>query len=152
VTVPGTVVEAARRLGVDAGELRALPGGTGQTWAAGTGIIRLVHSRLVGAELAAMAAAGTAVPVPAVLDRADLDGTVALLMARLPGVPAADLTGLDVAGARRRGLACGRLYGALAAVPAPKEVPRADAPVPGDTGCCIWICTRSTCWWTGTAR
>ena len=132
MTVPSEIVEAARLLGVDAEDLRALPGATGRTWATGTGIVRLVHPRVVEVELAAMAAAATVVPVPEVLARADLAETSALLLARLPGVPAADRSGLDVAGARRRGLACGRVYEALAAVPAPPQVPAADGPVPGD--------------------
>lgn len=133
MSVPTTVLAAAARFGVAPETLRRLPGATGQTWDAGGPVLRLVRPERLAVELAAHAAAATAVPVPEILDSARVDGVGALLLRRLPGVPAGDLTGLDPAGARRRGLACGALYRTLAGVPAPPEVPPAPAdPYAGD--------------------
>ncbi|GAA4206191.1 phosphotransferase [Actinocatenispora rupis] len=131
--VPGTVAAAAARFGVPAGELRVLPGATGDTWSAGPHVLRMVRPGRVAAELAAHTAAARVVPVPEVLDRYETAGSAALLLRRLPGVPAGDRTGLDPAAARRRGLACGRVHHLLSAVPAPPELPPAvAAPYAGD--------------------
>jgi hypothetical protein len=80
----------------------------------------------VEAELAAAAAAGLVVPVPAVLARVDLrSGVAAVLLRRLPGQPAGQSAGVDRRRAVARGRACGQAQLAINAVPAPLGVPPA---------------------------
>ncbi len=151
---PATVLAAASRLAVDPARLAPLNGATGQTWSAGEHVLRLSTPARLDIEVAAMSAAATAVPVPEVLDRADLEdgagavgGAAAILISRLPGRPAGDLAELRdlsrVDGlrlARERGRSCGRLHAALATVTAPPAVP--DAPNqpdrPGQPGSAGW--------------
>jgi len=78
-----------------------------------------------------MAAAAHVVPVPAVLRIVALDDAEqrgALLLPRLPGRPAGDVTDLSVERARQHGNACGTLHAALAALAAPPELDEVDWP------------------------
>jgi Ser/Thr protein kinase RdoA (MazF antagonist) len=110
---------AARALGVAPDSLVPTGGRSGDTWGAGSFVLRVRPTTRLDAELAAATAAAHAVPVPGVADRADMDGVSAVLLRRLAGTPAGDVARLTVAQARARGQACGRLHIALAAVTAP---------------------------------
>jgi aminoglycoside phosphotransferase (APT) family kinase protein len=104
-------------------------GATGATWACGEFVVRLGSVNVLHRETLAMAAAARVVPVPQVLGMVDLDDAEqrgALVLSRLSGGPAGDLTDLPVERARRRGIACGRLHAALAGVAAPSELDEVD--------------------------
>ena len=122
---PPAALSAARRFGLDPATLSPLNGRTGQTWAVGPHVLRLSTPARLDVEVAAMSAAAPAVPVPDILDRVDLgDDSGAILITRLPGRPAGDLSGIDDPGrCRERGRACGRIHSALASVTAPPAVP-----------------------------
>lgn len=135
------VLAAAEALGVPAESLAPLAGASGRTWDAGENILRVGDSGVLDVEIAACAAAATAVATPEVVDRVDLDTISAVLVRRLPGTPAGRLHDTSLKEARAIGEACGRLHTALAAVPAPNSLPRAAAmatwpgsapPPPGD--------------------
>ncbi|MGA8112296.1 MAG: hypothetical protein WCA46_01400, partial [Actinocatenispora sp.] len=73
MAVPPPLVRcAAREFGIPVESLRPLPGATGLTWRAGEHILRLGARAVLDVEAAAMAAAGTVLPVPAIMDRVDL--------------------------------------------------------------------------------
>jgi hypothetical protein len=88
--VPSAVTQAAGAFGLDAGSLRALGGNSGSAWRAGNRVLRVGRPAVIGAELAASSAAAAVLPVPAVLDRAEVGDVSALLLEMLPGRPAAD--------------------------------------------------------------
>ncbi len=127
---PATVLRAARALGRDPSRLRPLGGASAATWGAGDQVLRVGRRDRMLTELAAAAAAATVLPVPAVLDRAEVDGDLAILMERLPGRPVADVVSQDPGVARAAGAACAAVHRMLAAVAAPPGVPPVrDAPV-----------------------
>src|SRR4051812_9864434 len=64
--------------------IRAPPGG------AGNRVLRVGRPAVIDAELAASSAAAAVLPVPAVLDRAEVGDVSAVLLEMLPGQPAAD--------------------------------------------------------------
>jgi Ser/Thr protein kinase RdoA (MazF antagonist) len=75
-----------------------------------------------------MTAAGMSAPPASALAAAGRfglgDGAGAILITRLPGRPAGDVSGIDDLGrCRERGRACGRIHSALATVTAPPTVP-----------------------------
>ncbi len=132
---PASVLRAARALGRDPAQLRPLGGASAATWGAGDQVLRVGRRDRMLTELAAAAAAATVLPVPAVLDRADIDGDLAVLIERLPGRPVADVVSQDPGLAHMTGAACARVHRALAAVAAPSRVaPVRDAPVNLDPG------------------
>lgn len=118
-------------MGLAGGELRPLPGATGQTWAAGPGVLRVTPSASLRRELAACTAAGAAVPVPRILDVVDLGDVSAALLQRLPGRPAGALDGVDPSRARTRGRACGEIHAALATVAPPPGFRTVGGPAEG---------------------
>jgi Ser/Thr protein kinase RdoA (MazF antagonist) len=68
-------------------------------------------------------------PVPRVLDRAEVDGDLAVLLERLPGRPVAQVVRQDPGTARAAGEACAAVHWLLAGVAAPAGVrPVQDAP------------------------
>ena len=126
--LPGPVVRSAVAMGLPLDSISPLPGLTGRTWASGDHILRIGAPAGLHLELLGMAAASTVVPVPEVVDLAELsgpdeEGLAAYLMTRLPGRPAADTRGLSEAAAHRVGARCGRLHSALASVEPPTELP-----------------------------
>lgn len=88
--VPPAVARAAVAFGFDAGSLRGLGGNSGSTWGAGGQVLRVGRPAVIDAELAASSAAAVILPVPAVLDRAEVGDMSAVLLEMLPGQPAAD--------------------------------------------------------------
>jgi aminoglycoside phosphotransferase (APT) family kinase protein len=130
-TARSAAVSAARALRVPEETLSPLPGESQQTWSAGEHILRIRPTAAVDAEVAAHAAAGRVIATPEVLDRVDLDTFSAILVRRLPGVPAGHLEGITLEQARARGRACGSLHSILATVAAPVAV--AQAPQLGDS-------------------
>jgi aminoglycoside phosphotransferase (APT) family kinase protein len=117
------VRRAADALGVAPERLVALDGASGQTWGCGDLVLRLSRPDVLAREAAAMAAASAALPVPRVLEQVVLDDggheVAAVLLTRLPGRPAGDLTGVGPEQARRRGEACGAVHAALASIAPP---------------------------------
>ena len=69
--MPSAVAQAAGAFGLDAGSLRMLGGNSGSAWGAGDRVLRVGRPAVIDAELAASAAAAV-MPVPAVLDRAEV--------------------------------------------------------------------------------
>jgi hypothetical protein len=125
--IAGTVERAAVGFGLEPERLRPLGGRSGSAWSDGHVVLRV--GERVACEVAAAAAATGHVPVPAVLDRLDLDGSTAVLLEKVAGRPAGELA-LDnpVAGAAA-GRACGALHDAVAQVASPpglRDVPDAD--------------------------
>ena len=116
---PAVVVRAAEAFGLDAGLLRGLGGNSGSAWEVAGQVLRVGRRTVIDAEVTASAAAASAVPVPRVLDRAELGACSALLLERLPGRPAAELARRNPALAQAAGRACGQVHNALAQVPAP---------------------------------
>ncbi|HET6752343.1 MAG TPA: hypothetical protein VFH23_00140 [Jiangellaceae bacterium] len=97
--LPPEVRWAAAALGVPEESLVAAGGASGLTWACGASILRTGDAKTLRREVVAMTAASKAVPVPDVLDAVeftDAEGRAraGLLLARLPGRPALDLTRL----------------------------------------------------------
>jgi len=88
---------------------------SGSAWHAGEWALRPGRTARVQIGLAAMAAAGPVVPVPAVIDRVKLAGMTAVLLQRLP------------AQARAVGRARGSIYARLSTVPGPAPLPPAPA-------------------------
>ncbi|MBV9094396.1 MAG: phosphotransferase [Streptosporangiaceae bacterium] len=121
--MPGTVAQAAAAFGLDISVLRPLGGASGSSWDAGSRVLRVGHRARMDTELAAATAAGGMLPVPRVLGRAEVDGTSAVLLERLPGQPAADLARQRPSLARAAGWACGGVYALLARVSRPAGVP-----------------------------
>jgi Ser/Thr protein kinase RdoA (MazF antagonist) len=129
--LPGAVAAGAAALGLDPAGLRSLRGESRSSWDAGSAVLRVGGRAVLDREVAAAAAAASVLPVPRVLDRADFGDHTALLLERLPGRPAGELALGGPEQARAAGLACGRVYGLLAGVPAPaglRAVPGAPGP------------------------
>lgn len=79
---PLAVLRAARALGLDASRLYPLGGASAATWGAGDQVLRVGRRGRMTAELAAAAAAATVLPVPAVLDQAEVHYDLAVLLER----------------------------------------------------------------------
>jgi hypothetical protein len=123
-------LRAARALGLDPSRLRPLGGASAATWGAGDQVLRVGPRDRMLTELAAAAAAATVLPVPAVLDRAEVDGDLAVLLELRPGRPVADVVSQDPGVAGTAGAACAAVHRTLAGVPAPPGVPPVrDPPV-----------------------
>jgi aminoglycoside phosphotransferase (APT) family kinase protein len=135
--IPEPVIRAAAAFGIDAARLRPAGGRSGSAWDAGESVLRAGLTAQMQTELVAMAAAGLAVPVPAVLDRVEFDGMTAVLLQRLPGRPAAVQALGEPARARAIGRACGSIYAPLSTVAAPAPLPRAPAPPGGATAAAV---------------
>ena len=125
------VRRAAAALGVGEETIAPVGGASGGTWSCGEHFIRVSRAQVLDRELLAMAAASAAVPVPQALARADFDdgqggARAAVLLTRLPGRPAGDLTDVSPDRARRRGEACAALHVALASLPPPAGVQREE--------------------------
>jgi len=104
--------------------LAAIGGASGQTWGCGELILRMGELDVLDREKTAMTAAASVVPVPEVLrevryvdDRGRAGA--ALLLTRLRGRPAGDVSGLSPGQARRCGEAGGAAQLALAAASPP---------------------------------
>jgi hypothetical protein len=82
--VPRAVAGAAAAFGFETGSLRVLGGNSGSAWGAGEFVLRVGRPPIIDAELAASAAAAAVLPVPAVLDRAEVDDLSAVLLKRCP--------------------------------------------------------------------
>jgi Ser/Thr protein kinase RdoA (MazF antagonist) len=117
--VPSAVAQAAGAFGLDAGSLRALGGNSGSAWGAGNRVLRVGRPAVIDAELAASSAAAAVLPVPAVLDRAEVGDVSAVLLEMLAGRPAADFARGSPGRARVAGQACGAVHALLAGVHAP---------------------------------
>lgn len=120
---PPPVLRAAAAFGLDPGRLRGLGGKSGSAWQAGNRVLRVASRARMATELAASAAAAAVLPVPVVVDRAEVADTTAVLLDLLPGQPAAMAALEDPARARAVGQACGAVHARLAAVPAPARLP-----------------------------
>ena len=133
---PPAVLRAARALSLDPSRLRPLGGASAATWGAGDQVLRVGPRDRMLTELAAAAAAAVVLPVPAVLDRAEFDGNLAVRLERLPGRPVADVVVQDPGVARATGAACAAVHRTLAAVTAPPGVPPVrNAPEIGRASC-----------------
>ena len=128
---PLAVLRAARALGLDASRLYPLGGASAATWGAGDQVLRVGPRGRMAAELAAAAAAATVLPVPAVLDQAEVHDDLAVLLERRPGRPVADVVRRDARVARAAGSACAAVHQTLAAVAAPPGVPPVRNPPAG---------------------
>jgi hypothetical protein len=117
--VPSAVAQAAGAFGLDAGSLRALGGNSGSAWGAGNRVLRVGRPAVIDAGLAASSAAAAVLPVPAVLDRAEVGDVSAAPLKMLPGRPAADFARDSPRRARVAGQACGAVQALLAGVHAP---------------------------------
>lgn len=120
------VLHAAAAFGLDPGSVAFLSGASRQTWRVGDHILRVRPREALHIELAVMAAARVALPVPGVLATVDFGDTTAALFEKLPGAPAGDLDGLTNAEARRRGAECARLHAPVASIRPPELLPDAD--------------------------
>jgi Ser/Thr protein kinase RdoA (MazF antagonist) len=120
---PPAVIRAALALDLDPARLRPLGGASAATWDTGDQVLRVGPRDRVGTELAAAAAAAAVLPVPEVLDRAEVQGELAVLLERLPGRPAIEVALRESGLAHAVGLACAAVHEALAGVPAPASVP-----------------------------
>jgi hypothetical protein len=125
--MPRMVERAAVGFGLDPERLRPLGGRTHATWSDGDVVLRV--GERVASELAAAAAAADRVPVPAVLDRLDVEGSTAVLLEKVTGRPAGELAIEDPGAGAAAGRACAALHDALAHVAAPAGV--RDAPDAG---------------------
>jgi aminoglycoside phosphotransferase (APT) family kinase protein len=130
IQVPLAVARAAVAFGLDAESLRALGGQSGSAWGARDRVLRVGRPAVIDAELAASSAAAAVVPVPAVLDRTEVNDTSAVLLEMLSGQPVAEFARHRPDLARAAGHACGAVHGLLAEAPAPAGL-RA---VPGASG------------------
>lgn len=117
--VSALLTQAAEHFGLDVSRAVPLGGMTGQVFALDDVVLRVGWPGVLDLEAVAATAAAAVVPVPAVLGRYDGDDGSVVLLPRIDAPPAAVLTGLDPARARRRGEACGRVQLALGEVPAP---------------------------------
>lgn len=120
---PAVMIRGAEAFGLDVGSLRRLGGSSSLSWGVGEQVLRVGPRPRVDVELAASAAAAAVVPVPRVLDRAELGDDSAVLLERLPGHPAAHLVQQGPDPARAAGRACGAVHAKLAAVAAPAALP-----------------------------
>jgi len=123
---PPGVLRGARALGLDPTRLVPLGGASGATWGCGEQVLRVGPRELMETEQAA-AAAAAALPVAAVLDRAETGDDLAVLLERVPDRPVAEVA-RDVPGlARTLGQECAAVHQALAGLAAPgglRPVPR----------------------------
>jgi Ser/Thr protein kinase RdoA (MazF antagonist) len=117
--VPTTAAMAARAFGLDPGLLHSLGGASGSAWGIGRHVLRVGQPAVIAAEEAASRAAAAVVPVPRILDRADLGPSSAVLLERLPGCPAVELARLRPDLAAAAGRACGAVHARLAGIRAP---------------------------------
>lgn len=122
--VPAEVRRAAAALGISGVTLVAMGGASGQTWGCGEHVLRIGWPDVLDREMLAMDAASGVVAVPRALDRREFSDEqgrtrAAVLLTRLPGRPAGELTGLSPEEMRRHGEACGALHAALASVVPP---------------------------------
>jgi len=130
---PAGVQRAAAALGISGMTVVAMGGASGQTWGCGEHVLRIGEPDVLDREVLAMGAASGVVAVPKVLDKVEFGDEqgrtrAAVLLTRLPGRPAGDLTGLSPQEARRRGEACGALHAALASVVPPPGLRRELGP------------------------
>jgi Ser/Thr protein kinase RdoA (MazF antagonist) len=125
------VAQAAGAFGLDAGSLRALGGNSGSAWGAGNRVLRVGRPAVIDAELTASSAAAAVLPVPAVLDRAEVGDVSAVLLEMLPGRPAADFARDSPGRARVAGQACGAVHALLADVRAPAGLRTVPGPGTG---------------------
>jgi Ser/Thr protein kinase RdoA (MazF antagonist) len=116
---PGGVVRAAQALGLEPARLRSLGGASGSAWGVDDQVLRVGPRDLIDTELAAAAAAAAVLPVPALLDRAEVDENLAVRLERLPGRPVAEVVQQHPGLARTVGQNCGAVHQVLAEVPAP---------------------------------
>ena len=126
-SLPAAVRSAACAFGIPPGDVAPLDGASGQTWRAGTHVLRVRPRDRLRVELAAIDAGRSAVPTPRVLATADVGTDSAVLFEHVAGRPAGDLTGLSVDQAFERGRRCGRMHALLASVSAPDTIPVVDA-------------------------
>jgi Phosphotransferase enzyme family len=132
---PRAVIRAAQAFGLDPGRLRSLGGASGSAWGAGDQVLRVGPRDLMDAELAAAAAAAAVLPVPAVLDRAEVDEDLAVRLERLPGRSVVEVLEQQPGLARTIGRACGSVHQVLARLPAPAGLrPAPGAPIELVTG------------------
>ena len=129
--MPSAVAQAAGAFGLDAGSLRALGGNSGSAWGAGNRVLRVGRPAVIDAELAASSAAAAVLPVPAVLDRAEVGDVSAVLLEMLRGRPAADFARDSPSLARVAGQACGSVHALLADVRAPAGLRTVPGPGAG---------------------
>jgi ribosomal protein S18 acetylase RimI-like enzyme len=117
--VPSAVAQAAGLFGLDPSGLRDLGGASGASWGAGDRVLRLGFRTGIEREIAAMAAASAALPVPEVHGHVEFGDWAAMLLQVLPGRTALDVAIRYPDRARDIGLACGALHGLLAGIAAP---------------------------------
>lgn len=117
IGVPLVVRRGAEAFGLDPRRLLRLGGNSSSSWGIGDQILRV--GQHLEQEIQALRAASGALPVPRLLERADLGACSAALLERLPGQPAgqAALVRPDIACAIGR--ACGGLHARLSQIPAP---------------------------------
>jgi Ser/Thr protein kinase RdoA (MazF antagonist) len=127
---PRAVVRAAQALGLDPARLRSLGGASGSAWGVGDQVLRVGPRDLMEAELAAAAAASAVLPVPTVLDRAEVGDNLAVRLERLPGRPVVEVVQQHPGLARAVGQNCGAVHQVLAEVPASAGL----RPAPGAPG------------------
>jgi hypothetical protein len=109
-------------LGVQATPV-SLGGATSSVWAIGDYVLRVGPRTRITSELDAAQAASSVISVPTIVDRVDIDDQSGVLMKRVPGAPAGDLSNCSALEANRRGRRCGLLHQALSTVRAPNSVP-----------------------------
>jgi Ser/Thr protein kinase RdoA (MazF antagonist) len=126
--VPPAVARAAAAFGFDSGSLRVLGGNSGSAWGAGEFVLRVGDPAVIDAERAASSAAAEVLPVPAILDRAEVGDLSAVLLETLPGAPMAEVARRRPEVARAAGQACGAVHALLAGVPAPVGLRPAPGP------------------------
>ncbi len=134
---PPAVLRGARALGLDPAGLRPLGGASGATWATGDQVLRVGRGDRMDSELAAATAVAAVLPVPGVLDRAEVDGETAVLLERLPGRPVFEVARCSPGLASALGLACAAVHQTLASLPAPaglRAVPGSPAGLPASAG------------------
>lgn len=122
------MARAAAAFGFDSGSLRVLGGNSGSAWGAGEFVLRVGDPAVIDAERAASSAAAEVLPVPAILDRAEVGDLSAVLLETLPGAPMAEVARRRPEVARTAGQACGAVHALLAGVPAPVGLRLAPGP------------------------
>jgi hypothetical protein len=131
--IPAALRRAAAALGMSEEAVVPLGGASRRTWGCGEHVLRIGWPDVLDREVLAMGAASSVLAVPRVLDRVEFidergHKRAALLLTRLPGRPAGDLTGVSPQQARRRGEACGALHAVLASVVPPPGLSRELGP------------------------
>jgi aminoglycoside phosphotransferase (APT) family kinase protein len=128
---PAVARAAAAAFGFDSGSLRVLGGNSGSAWGAGEFVLRVGDPAVIDAERAASSAAAEVLPVPAILDRAEVGDLSAVLLETLPGAPMAEVARCRPQVARTAGQACGAVHALLAGIPAPAGLRPAPGPPAG---------------------